>query len=377
MTDRVPGRPDRNPIRNANRLKLGVFCANTMPALTTVPDLFRPSWSDCLTVARLADDHGLEALIPIARWKGYVDHDPAHPSHEALDPFIYAAALAQGTTRIAVFATTHAPIVHPLVVARQAATIDLVSGGRFGMNVVGGWNRREFDMFGIELLDHEERYAYLAAWLEAVRSLWCAPGEIDIRNAYFDMAAAISRPQPVQGAAVPIMNAGFSTTGMRFAARHSDIGLVALLGDDVTQWETQVRRYKALARDEFGRDLQVFTTAQIVLRDSCAEADAYLRHYAGDAADTVAADNFVAGLARENGIPADSEQMRFMRRTVVQGTGTPIVGDAAKVAAMLARIADAGVDGVLMSYVDFVDGLHRFTRDVLPRLVDRGLRAPA
>lgn len=376
MNDPTAQRAGRNPIWNANRLKLGVFCANTMPALTTVPDLFRPTWAEALTVARMADEQGLELLVPIARWKGYVDGDPDHPSHEALDPFIYAGALAQATQRIGVFATSHAPIAHPLIVARQAATIDQISGGRFGLNVVSGWNRREFEMFGIDLLDHEARYRYLERWLDVVRTLWSAPGEIDLQNEFFTLKGAISRPQPVQRSGVPIMNAGFSTTGMRFAAQHSDIGLVALFGEEPEAWAQQVRQYKQLAQDEFGKSLQVYTTAQIVLRDTRSEAEAYLQHYSVDAADEIAADNFVAGLARENGIPADSEQMRFMRRTVVQGAGTPIVGDAAHVADRLAAISSAGVDGVIMSYVDFVDGLHRFGRDVLPRLVDCGVRQP-
>jgi alkanesulfonate monooxygenase SsuD/methylene tetrahydromethanopterin reductase-like flavin-dependent oxidoreductase (luciferase family) len=363
-----------HPVYSDNRLKLGVFCANTMPALTTVPELFKPNWTECLRIAQLADEAGLEAIVPIARWKGYVDGDFGHASHDVIEPFTYAAAIAQATRRIGIFATTHAPTVHPLIVAKQAATIDAISGGRFGMNVVGGWNRREFEMFGIEMLGHEERYQYLAEWLTLIRRLWSETHEFDVDSRWFSMKGALSRPQPLRGGAVPIMNAGFSETGMRFAARHSNIGLIGLFGENPDQWRAQVNKYKALARDEYGRDVQVWTNAQLVLKDTDAEASDYLRYYSEDRADHAAIDGFISTLARENGVAEDSEHMRFMRRTVALGSGTPIVGDAQTVAAKLISMANAGLDGVIFSAIDYIDVLQRLAHDVLPRLIENDVR---
>jgi len=362
-----------NAIFGPNALKLGIFCMNTMPALTTSEHLFQPHWNDCVSLARMADDAGLEAFVPIARWKGYIDGDFGHPSNYVLEPFTFAAGIAQATRQITVFATTHAPTVHPLIVAKQAATIDVISGGRFAMNVVGGWNRREFDMFGIELLDHEERYTYLAEWLDVIRSLWSATDEIDVATRHFSMRRAISRPQPLRGA-VPVMNAGFSPTGMRFAAANSDIGLIGLFGKDEAAWADQIGRYKALAREEFGKDIQVWTNTPTILRDSDAEAwDAY-RHYTEEQPDRTAIDGFISTLARENKVAEDSEQMAFLRRNAVLGSGFPLIGSPDSVADTLSALSRAGLDGVIMSYVDYVDGLHRFTRDVLPRLKAAGLR---
>jgi FMNH2-dependent dimethyl sulfone monooxygenase len=363
-----------HPIFGRNRLSLGVFCANTIATLTTSVDRFRPTWPECLTVARMADAAGLEALVPIARWKGYIDDAFTHPSNEVLEPFTYAAAMAQATSQIAVFATTHAPTIHPLIVAKQAATIDVISGGRFAMNVVGGWNRREFDMFGIELLGHEERYAYLTEWLDVIRRLWSAEREIDIDSRWFHLSKALSLPHPVQGASVPIMNAGFSNTGMRFAAANSDIGLIGLMGENEAAWSEQIARYKKLARDEFGKTIQVWTNMPVIIRDTDQEAAQRHRYYTEDVPDKIAIDSFIATLARENKVPEDSEQMRYMRRTVVLGTGLPLVGCAERIAETLISLSHAGLDGVVMSYVDFVDGLHRFCRDVLPILADAGVR---
>jgi len=362
-----------NAIFGPNRLKLGIFCMNTMPALTTTEHLFQPRWNDCVTLARMADDAGLEAFVPIARWKGYVDGDFGHPSNYVLEPFTFAAAIAQATKQITVFATTHAPTVHPLIVAKQAATIDVISGGRFAMNVVGGWNRREFDMFGIDLLDHEQRYTYLAEWLNIIRSLWSATDEIDVDSSHFSMKRAISRPQPLRGS-VPVMNAGFSPTGMRFAAANSDVGLIGLFGDSEAAWADQIGRYKALARDEFGKDIQVWTNMPTILRDTDAEAQEAYRHYTEDRPDRTAIDGFISTLARENKVAEDSDQMAFLRRNAVLGSGLPLIGSPATVTERLTTLSRAGLDGVIMSYVDYIDGLHRFNRDVLPRLKAEGLR---
>ena len=362
-----------NPVFGANKLKLGVFCMNTMPALTLAKDLFQPCWSDCLTLARMADDAGLEAFVPIARWKGYVDGNFDHRSNYILEPFTFAAGIAQATRRIAVFATTHASMAHPLQVAKQASTIDMISGGRFAMNVVGGWNRREFEMFGIDLLGHEQRYAYLKEWLEIVRSLWSATDEIDVNTEHFSLRRALSRPQPVHGR-VPIMNAGFSSAGMRFAAGNSDIGLIGVFGENEQEWADQISRYKALARDEFGNDIQVWTNAPMIIRDSDAEAQALYRHYSEEVPDHTAIEGFVSTIARENKVPEDSDQMRFLRRNAVLGSGLPLIGSPETITERLLALSRAGLDGVIMSFVDYIDGLHRFNRDVLPGLHAAGVR---
>jgi alkanesulfonate monooxygenase SsuD/methylene tetrahydromethanopterin reductase-like flavin-dependent oxidoreductase (luciferase family) len=362
-----------HPIFGPNKLKLGVFCMNTMSALTEARDLFVPAWNDCVTLARMADDAGLEAFVPIARWKGYVDGDFGHPSNYILEPFTFAAGIAQATKQIGVFATTHASMTHPLQVAKQAATIDMISGGRFAMNVVGGWNRREFEMFGIDLLGHEDRYVYLAEWLEIVRQLWSATDEIDVETRHFRLKGALSRPQPARGQ-VPIMNAGFSSTGMRFAAANSDIGLIGLFGDSEAAWADQIGRYKALARDEFGKEIQIWTNAPTIMRDTDAEAQALYRHYSEEMPDRIAIEGFVSTIARENKVGEDSDQMRFLRKNAVLGSGFPMIGAPATITEQLAALSRAGLDGVIMSFVDYIDGLHRFTRDVQPQLCAAGLR---
>jgi alkanesulfonate monooxygenase SsuD/methylene tetrahydromethanopterin reductase-like flavin-dependent oxidoreductase (luciferase family) len=322
----------------------------------------------------VADAAGLEAIVPIARWKGYLDGQPNHPSNEVLDVFTWAAGLAQATRYSAILATSHAPTMHPLVVAKQCATIDAISGGRTALNIVGGWNRREFDMFGIDLLEHDERYVYLEEWLQVLRKLWTCPEEFDHRSQHFRMKKAISRPQPLQSRGIPIMNAAQSPAGIRFSAKHSQIGLLSLRGDTPADWASQVESYKKMAREEFGRDIQIWTNASAVLGDTTSEAEAFLHYYSEEFVDTEALDSIMDTISRENDVPKGSPQLAFMRKRMATGAGYPLIGDAQKIAAELEAISRAGIDGVIMTWIDYIDGVKRFAEDVLPLLEKAGLR---
>jgi len=365
-----------NPLFNGNKLKLGTFCSNTIANVTLVPEQWRPTWANCLAAARVADDAGLEAIVPIARWKGYLDEKPDHPSHEVLDVFTFAAGVAQATRYSCVLATSHAPTMHPLIVAKQCATIDAISGGRSALNIVGGWNRREFEMFGIDLLEHDQRYVYLEEWLQLLRKLWTCPAEFDYTSKHFRMKKAISRPQPIQSGGVPIMNAAQSPAGIRFSAKNSQIGLLGLRGDSLAEWAPQVESYKKMAREEFGRDIQIWTNASAVLRDTTKEAEDFLRYYSEEFVDAECLDSIMDTISIENNVPKGSPQLAFMRKRMAAGAGYPLVGDAHKIAADLDKMSRAGVDGVIMTWLDYIDGVKRFAREVLPLLEQAGLRKP-
>src|ERR1700689_4614264 len=83
-----------NPLFNDNKLKLGTFCTNTIPNMTFVPEVLPPTWKNTLAGSLLADKAGLEAIVPIARWKAYLEDRPDQPSNDVLDVFAWSAGIA-------------------------------------------------------------------------------------------------------------------------------------------------------------------------------------------------------------------------------------------------------------------------------------------
>lgn len=367
----------RNPLYNDNRLKLGIFGINGKGgAQTLVPEAYRPSWPAAVKVAQMADRAGFEAIVGYARWKAYMAAKPDHPSGVVFDSFTFAAGLAQVTSYSTLFATSHAPTVHPITCAKQCVTVDHMSSGRFALNVVGGWNKHELDMFGAPLREHDQRYDQLQEWLTVMKRLWSEAEEFDFEGDFYKVVRASSRPQPFQTPHPPIMNAGGSPRGMRFACEHADICFVILQDEDPEACARQIAEYKNTARNEFGREVQVWTYCPVVLRDTQAEADAYLHHYAVEMEDKESVDAWSAGLAAQTKIVAPEKLQAFRKRFAAGVGGNILVGDADRVADQMHALADAGLDGVLCTFVDFVDGLTRFERDLMPLLEARGLRHP-
>jgi dimethylsulfone monooxygenase len=365
-----------NPLFGSNRLKLGIFGTNGKGgAQTLVPEAYRPTWEASVRTARMADEAGFEAIVAYARFKGYIPGKPNHPSGIVLDPFTWSAGIAQATRHAAIFATSHAPTIHPITCAKQCATIDIISGGRFGLNIVGGWNKHELEMFGTPLKAHDERYEQLGEWLHVMERMWNEPEEFDFDGQFYKVVRGASMPKPIQRPRPPIMNAGGSPRGMRFACEHADMCFVILRSDDPDTNRRQIEEYKRTAR-AFGREVQVWTYCPVVQRDTQAEAEAYLHYYAVEMEDAESLDAWSAGLGAQTQILPPDKLKEFRMRFAAGAGGNMLVGTASAIADQLQALSEAGLDGVLCTWVDFVDGLARFNRDVMPELERRGLRQP-
>src|SRR3974390_3787867 len=168
----LPSRHDRMSIHNSNRLKIGLFGANCSSgrAVTMIPERWSGSWPDNLKLARMADAAGIDFLLPIGRWKGYGgDTDYQGATFETIT---WASGLLASTRRITVFGTVHAPLFNPIIAAKEFVTADHIGEGRFGLNLVVGWNEDEFDMFGVKQREHDARYDYAQEWVEVVKLAW-------------------------------------------------------------------------------------------------------------------------------------------------------------------------------------------------------------
>jgi dimethylsulfone monooxygenase len=364
----------RAAMGSANRLKLGLFGANCSSgrAVTTVPERWSGSWPDCVRLAQMADRAGIEFMLPIGRWKGYGgDTDYQGATWETVS---WACGLLAKTERLIVFGTVHAPLISPLIAAKEFITADHIGDGRFGLNLVCGWNEGEFEMFGASLRDHEARYEYAQEWLDIVKLAWSPREEFDFAGHFFTLKSVRAKPKPFGGTRPLIMNAGASATGQAFAIRNCD-ALFSTVSRGISLAETanHVSRVRTLAH-QAGRDIDVYTVAVVTCRPTAPEAQDYYRHAIVDNADWAAVDNI---LAMKNVTPQthSPEEFRRIRDHQANGMGgLPLVGDPDAVARELAHLAATGLSGIAISFVNYLDELPYFCAEVLPRLARAGLR---
>jgi dimethylsulfone monooxygenase len=364
----------RAAMGSTNRLKLGLFGANCSSgrAVTMVPERWSGGWAECVRLAQMADRAGIEFMLPIGRWKGYGGETDYQGS--TLETVTWACGLLAKTERLTVFGTVHAPLFPPLIAAKQFVTADHIGQGRFGLNLVCGWNEGEFEMFGATLRDHEARYAYAQEWLDIVKLAWSTCEDFDFDGSFFTLKGVRAKPKPYGGTRPLIMNAGASPTGQAFAIRNCD-ALFSNVSRGISFAETtaHIKSVRELARRQ-GRELDVYTVGVVTCRPTAGEARDYYRHAVVDNADWAAVDNI---LAMKKVTPQQYSPDEFQRIRDHQANGMgglPLVGDPDMVAGELVRLAGTGLKGIAVSFVNYLDELPYFCAEVLPRLAQAELR---
>jgi alkanesulfonate monooxygenase SsuD/methylene tetrahydromethanopterin reductase-like flavin-dependent oxidoreductase (luciferase family) len=366
-----------HPVLNDNKLKLGVFGINwSGVAFVKSPRRLVPRWEDSLEVAQLADRAGFEAIVPVSRWLGLVPGKPTDASAQNLESFVWASAVCVSTRQAGVFATCPIHAYHPVLAAKQAATVDQISGGRFGLNIVAGWNPAEAALFGKEILDHESRYRRAAEWIEIVQRIWSSEEEFDYDGEFWQITGAYTVPLPAQAPGPLIMNAGGSGHGRDFAAKHADMAFVSLRTTELEEAKAMVDDYRIYARERYGREIGIWSHAYIVHgeSDEAAQTEADEIYARGD---FEAVDAMMAGLVKTHSAGVDDTNWEIVRRNIVHGSsGFPVIGSTETIVDRLEMLSKAGVNGVLVTWLDYPNGLRHFTMEILPILEARGLRKP-
>lgn len=358
-------------ILNAQHFRLGLFSSNCSGglAVTTIPERWSASWEDNLTLAKLADEVGLDFMLPIARWIGYGGTTNFHES--VLEPIPWATGIVAHTERLTAFATVHTAYNHPVVSAKQLATMEQIAPGRIGLNVVAGWNEPEYRALGVELqTDHAERYALAQEWLDILLTLWSREGRYDFPGDFWQLNGVEAEPKPT-GGRLPILNAGSGEEGRAYAARNADFVYTIVGGpEDGAQVVEQVTRNAAA----HGRTTGVLTPGHVVCRPTRKEAEEFLHYYAEENADWEAVDNLMElqGMHAQSFTP---EMLATFRSRFAAGHGTcPLIGTPDEVADQIERFAEAGFGGIALAFVDYIGELEHFAQEVLPRLEKKGLR---
>ncbi|SMG14763.1 NtaA/DmoA family FMN-dependent monooxygenase [Agreia pratensis] len=223
-------------------------------------------------LARTAEKAGLDFLF-LGDWlSSSSDLEYTEPSLLArIDPFSSAAYLAAVTNRIGLIATASTAHSEPYAIARAAASIDRLSGGRFGLNLTVGTDPRASANFGRTDAggSDDNRFETGVEFVRLLRSLWDSWDDdavvadakrgilvdhslvdpIDHQGRRFSVAGPLNALRPVQGQ-IPVVHAGVSVRAREFAAAHADIHVVApsSLGDAVTFYRQAKQRAVAAGR---------------------------------------------------------------------------------------------------------------------------------
>jgi dimethylsulfone monooxygenase len=378
VRDHSKQRTDGVVFSSPSKLKLGVFAANLSGGATAITDYPGPptmsDFDEPRRIARAADRAGLEALVPIARLKGF--GGTSQFWDRSFETFTWGAALAEVTSRIQIITTCAIPLVHPVMAAKMGATLDHISGGRWGLNVVPGWMGREFKMFGIDLGEHDARYRHAREWMTIVNRLWTEDEEFDFHGEFFDFEGAISIPKPVQSPRPMIMNAGQSAEGSAFAVDHADMIYTNLADAAAKQGKATEIKEAAAA---LGKNVSVWGAAHILCTPTLQEAHKLMDHYIDERGDFVAAQNYANSIfgADAQSLDTYKKDPSILKRLITAGGHFPIVGTPEMVVEELKQFSDAGIDGIALSWLNYEEGIAQYEAELLPLMRSAGLRSPA
>jgi alkanesulfonate monooxygenase SsuD/methylene tetrahydromethanopterin reductase-like flavin-dependent oxidoreductase (luciferase family) len=365
------------PLSSPNKLRLGTFGSNSerANAMTTIPGALKAEWGETLWAAQTVDRLGFEAIVPLCRWKGI--GGVTNFNGRGFDVITWAAGIAQATTYPMVFSTVNVNFINPIVAAKQLSTIDHISGGRAALNVVAGWFRPEMDMFGIQLPEHDVRYELADEFVDILKLLWTNGEfeEVTFIGDHFQVIDGYSEPTPLRRPHPPIMNAGTSPRSQEFTASRADIAFIFTNADDVEGARAQVKNLKDKAAAN-GRELQVWTYAYIVSRDTQAEAQEYLRWYSEEYGDPVAAEQTMRVAGMESNVLGDAAWGFYRQRFIAGSGGLEMLGTPDQIVERLKFVSEVGCDGTLLSWPDWRTDIPYFEKEILPRMEQAGLREP-
>jgi FMNH2-dependent dimethyl sulfone monooxygenase len=250
-------------------------------------------------LTRRAEELGFDLVFGLAQWTSKGGYGGTSKYREdSLDPFITVTALSAITDRILLISTIHVLFGpwHPLHLAKFGATIDHISGGRWGINVVTGYAPSEARMFGGRQIEHDRRYEMAAEFTDILNRLWGEAEDLTLQGKFWSVEKAFVTPKPRYGRPI-LVNATGSPAGIDYAAAHSDLVFITSpAGHEIDAALAALPAHNAVikaAGAARGRELRTIINPMIVCRETDHEARQYHKAIL-DAADRGAVAGFVA-----------------------------------------------------------------------------------
>lgn len=362
----------------AQPLMLGLFLPIQSGgwSMSTLPRSTDWSFDYNARLTRKAEALGFDLVFGLAQWLGKDGHGgEMRYRRESLDSFITIASLASITSRILLVSTLHILYGnwHPLHLAKFGATLDHISGGRWGLNMVTGHSVDEAEMFGRQgHFEHDTRYEMASEFVDLMEQLWSLDDNLSFDGKWYHTRHAFVSPKPRFGRPV-LVNATSSPAGIGYAAKYSDlIFITSSAGAQIDAALGVLPAHTAQVRaaaEAAGRSVRTLINPTIVCRPTEKEALAYYDAIVSHA-DFGAVDGFTG---RRSDAKAWQGHQREQR---VLGGNIQIIGSPERVVDDLLRLKAAGIDGVQLTFFDFEPDLAYFGEAVLPLLEQAGLRVP-
>jgi pyrimidine oxygenase len=282
------------------------------------------------------------------------------------------SAIAAVTRRIHLFASVAVLTMPPALVARMASTIDSVAPGRFGINIVTGWQPKEYQQMGLwpGEAHFARRYEYVSEYVQIMQDLW-TKGRSDFKGEFFQMDDCVLSPRP--SAKIQIVGAGQSDRGMRFVAEHGDYNFVGSPGLNDTKGALGVVERVRKAVSATGRDVGALLLLMIIAAETDEAAFAKWHHYK-DGTDIEALE-WQATQAGADVKAQDGSTASNLARVIKdpQPTGIlKLIGSYGSIARMLDEIAEIpDLRGVMLTFDDFIIGMEQFGEHIQPRMKSR------
>jgi dimethylsulfone monooxygenase len=366
--------PD-SPLSRAFRqpLMLGLFLNLQDIQRTTFPTSNTWTFDYNASVVQQGEALGFDLAFSRTQWlpKGGYDGEAS------LDSFIALGAMAAVTSRILLISTIHVLYgpLHPLHIAKFGATLDHISKGRWGINIVTGHRAVEHEMFGWSRIEHDQRYALAAELFDVVETLWSSDENFSYQGRQgWRVHDGYITPKPLFGRPV-LVNATGSTAGIDFASRYSDIIFITSPGGAginaaLATLPPHVESIRSAAA-QAGREIRTLINPMIVSRDTEAETKQYV--------DAIVTGKAPGGFGGNRKYDSDAHAWRGRKdgtrdNGLGLGGNIEIVGTPEQVVEQLIALKKIGIDGVQLGFFDFRNDLAHFGASILPLLEDAGLR---
>ncbi|MEX3898519.1 LLM class flavin-dependent oxidoreductase [Paraburkholderia sp. BR10954] len=350
-------------------IQAGGWSASTLPRTTDW------NFDYNLALVQKAESLGFDLVFALSQWLPKGGYGGVF-NGQALDSFMSLAAMTARTERIILVATSHVLYGpwHPLHFAKFSATLDHISKGRWGINVVTGHRAVEHEMFGWQRIEHDRRYELAGEFLDAVQQLWSQPENFSFvpELSTWKLDKAFVTPKPQYGRPL-LVNATGSDAGIDFAARYSDVVFITSpAGSEIeaalAALPAHTARVKATAA-KYGRKVRTLINPMVICRQTEAEALAYR--------DAIVAHGDEGSFHRfESDAHAwrGNAEQRNQAAARAVGGNISMVGSPQQIAEYIVRLYHASIDGVQLSFFDFQPDLEFFGARVLPLLREAGLR---